>query len=1022
MLYENELFYRFLIMYWRFSPLFKGFCFPSRNLQFNRYLSKATTYNDSVQTAKIIRNDVNFREDSEIEGFKINRVVKIPDFQCSLIQLSHISTGAKYAHVQRNDNNNAFSVAFRTTPFDSTGLPHILEHLVLFGSEKYPCKDPFFKMLNRSLATFLNAMTYPDFTMYPFATQNFTDYFNLMSVYLDAVFRPKLRQHDFKLEGWRLEHEDVNDFKSPIVFKGVVFNEMKGVYSENQNIFMEKMLNFLLPSHTYGVNSGGNPLQIPNLTHEKLVSFHRNHYHPSNARFYSYGNFNLVDQLKFINEKYLQYYDNHPDLCENTAVPLEPRWKQPIKKFISGKYDPLSIDAEKQSVLAVAYLCGDIRDVHQLFVTKVVSQLMIEGPTSPFYKNLIKPDIGCAYSPGTGYDTHTRDTTFSVGLQGIHQNDFDKVEKIIYDTLDECVREGFGKANVENILHGAELSVKHQSSNFGLNLLFSIAPLWNHDGDIADALNISQHISKFRNDLKTKHYLQQVVDQYFKSNTHRLILAMSPDQQYDHKMKKQEADLLESKLSGMSKSDLQEIYKIGLQLREEQNCKEDLSCLPSLKISDIDKEIKKVDLFIPSEIPAQICTVPTNGITYFRSILNIVDVPDNLKSMIPLFTQVVSQMGTKKYDYGTFDQMVQNKTAGLNFSTHVIDNVDNLGEFEEGLILGSHCLDKNTESMFDLWSMLFNEVNLTDLNRFSTLVRNIAGDLTNDVAGSGHLYAMLNSASRVSSSAFRMEQFGGLTYIKKMKEIANNEDPTAALNDMKKIAIIVLNKKRIRCSLNSSLENRVAFETLEKFLSKIPGEYSQNVESTVLVDNVSSNYHFVLPFDVNYVAKAVPAVPYNHSDFASLRVLCKLLSTKYLLPLIRERFGAYGAGAKLSSGGSIQFFSYRDPNNVETADIFDQSGEWVLKNEFTDDDIDEAKLGIFRDIDAPIPPSEEGMRCFANGVSDEIFLEHRLKLLGVNREALLIVALKYLNDLTTNSKVIIGPESKKTDSWDKVNL
>ncbi|XP_065212088.1 presequence protease, mitochondrial [Planococcus citri] len=1010
-------------MYWRASPVLKNL-FSLRNLRVDRRFSRTTPLRTCVQMGKTaaVQTDADFKEGSEIEGFRVNRVVKIPDFHCNLIQLDHTGTGAKYVHVQRNDNNNAFSIAFRTTPFDSTGLPHILEHLVLFGSEKYPCRDPFFKMLNRSLATFLNAMTYPDFTMYPFATQNYTDYYNLMSVYLDAVFRPKLRQHDFKLEGWRLEHEDVTDSKSPIIFKGVVFNEMKGVYSDNQNIFMEKVLNFVLPSHTYGVNSGGNPLEIPNLTHDKLVDFHRNHYHPSNARIYSYGNFNLVDRLKFINEQYLQYYDNCPDLGEKTVVPLEPRWKQPTKKNIAGKHDPLATDVEKQSVLGVTYLCNDVRDVHQLFVGKVVSQLMIEGPTSPFYKKLIEPDIGCGYSPGTGYDAHTRDATFSVGLQGIHRNDFEKVEKIIYDTMDECVQQGFDQANVENILHGAELSIKHQSSNFGLNLLFSIAPIWNHDGDIADALNISKHISQFRNDLKNKHYLREVVDQYFKSNNHRLILTMSPDQHYEENIKKQETDLLQAKLSGLSESQLQEIYKIGLELREEQNRKEDLSCLPSLKISDINEDIKKVDLVVPPKVPVQLCTVPTNGVTYFRSLLNTVDVPDDLKSLIPLFAQIISQMGTETYEYGVFDQMVQNKTAGLNFSTHIIDSVDKPGEFEENLILGSHCLDKNTENMFDLWSMLFNESNLTDLNRFSTLVRNIAGDLANDVAGSGHLYATLHAASHVSPSAFRMEQFGGLTYIKKMKEIANNEDLTPTLKKMKKIAAIVLNKNRIRCALNLSPENDRGFGSLEKFLSRVPGDYTNSVKSTLPLNNSFSTYHFVLPFEVNYVAKALPAVPYNHPDFAVLRVLCKLVTTKYLLPLIRERFGAYGAGAKLSSGGCIQFFSYRDPNNTETVDIFDGVGEWVYKNEFSEADIDEAKLGVFRDIDAPTPPSEEGMRWFANGVSDEVFSQHRSRLLNVNRDSLALAAYKYLDPLTirVSSAVIIGPDSKKTDSWNKV--
>lgn len=1006
-------------MIWRINTISKKLFSTISGVRQSRNFSKTSRFRECVQPNRSSVNE-NFKEGSEVEGFRVSQVVKIPDFHCTLIKLNHIGTGAQYAHIERNDNNNSFSIAFRTTPFDSTGLPHILEHLVLFGSEKYSCRDPFFKMLNRSLATFLNAMTYPDFTMYPFATQNHTDYYNLMSVYLDAVFRPKLRESDFKLEGWRLEHDDVFDAKSPIIFKGVVFNEMKGVYSDSQNIFMESAMNGVLPSHTYGVNSGGNPLEIPNLTHQKLVQFHRDHYHPSNARIYSYGNFNLVDHLKFVNEHYLQYYTHRPEYAEKTAVPLEPRWSEPKRKHIYCKDDPLAPDSDKQSVLGVTYLCGDVRDVHELFVAKVVSQLMIEGPSSPFYKNLIEPDIGAGYAPTTGYDAHTRDTTFSVGLQGINKKDFDKVEQIIYNTLEECVQFGFDDGNIENILHGAELSVKHQGANFGLNLLFSVAPLWNHDGDLANALSISEHISKFRKSLQDKYYLQKVVDEYFKSNNHRFVLTMSPDTEYEEKQKEKEVRLLKSKLSEMSEQNLQDVYKIGIELREEQNRKEDLSCLPSLKISDISKQIKTADLDLYPGIPTQVCTLPTNGVTYFRSMLSIVDVPDYLKDLIPLFAQVVSQMGTRHFDYRVFDQLVLNKTTGLNFTSHVIESTSKHGEFEDGLLIGSHCLDKNTESMFDLWSTLFNEVNLNDINRFSTLVRNIAGDLANDVAGSGHLYAMLNASSRVSPSGFRMEQFGGLTYIKKMKEIANSDDLTPVLENIKKIAEIMLNKNRIRCSLNLSPENDKALDSLRKFLSEISGAYVSPVNSTLPVENIPSNYHYVLPFNVNYVAKAIPTVPYSHSDFPILRVLCKLLTAKYLLPLIRERFGAYGAGVKMSTGGTVQFYSYRDPNTLKTADIFDESGDWILKNEFTDEDIDEAKLGVFRDIDAPTTPSEEGMRLFANGVSDELFAEHRLRILAVNRETLLIVALKYLNDLSTYSKVIIGPETKYTDSWDKI--
>ncbi|KAJ9584248.1 hypothetical protein L9F63_021410 [Diploptera punctata] len=238
------------------------------------------------------------KEGQEVEGFVVQQISEVPEFRLFVYRLFHSDTGAQYIHIHRDDSNNAFSIGFRTTPNDSTGLPHILEHTTLCGSQSYPCRDPFFKMLNRSLATFMNAMTGPDYTMYPFATQNSQDYNNLMSVYLDAVLRPQLRESDFRQEGWRLEHEDLNDPKSPIIIKGVVFNEMKGVFSENQSLFEQQLLNNILPSHTYGFVSGGDPLVIPNLTYQDLKAFHTKYYSPGNSRIYSYGNFPLIEHLK----------------------------------------------------------------------------------------------------------------------------------------------------------------------------------------------------------------------------------------------------------------------------------------------------------------------------------------------------------------------------------------------------------------------------------------------------------------------------------------------------------------------------------------------------------------------------------------------------------------------------------------------------------------------------------------------------------------------------------------------------
>lgn len=423
------------------------------------------------------------------------------------------------------------------------------------------------------------------------------------------------------MEGWRLEHEDVHDPQSPIVFKGVVFNEMKGVFSENQNLFMENLLNNLLPSHTYGVCSGGNPSVIPQLTYEMLVDFHQRHYHPSNCRLYSYGNFDFLEHLKFVDQNYLKGYTHCESYAQRTVVPPEPRWPQARRRHIQGRVDPLAADPAKQSTIAVSYACSDVRDVYESFVLKVVAQLLTDGPNASFYKTLIEPNIGSGYAPGTGFDAQTRDTTFTVGLQGVAERDLATVEALVQQMLEGCARDGFVRKNIENILHGIELSIRHQGSDFGLQLMFGVSPLWNHDGDVAAALRTSEHVATFRRHLdEDPTYLQKVVQKYFLDNTHRLVLTMSPDEQYEVKLQAQEAELLQQKLAQLDEAERKRVYDIGLELLRDQEQPQDVSCLPTLKIEDISEHCDFLELTATSSagIPLQLCSVPTNKVTYFR--------------------------------------------------------------------------------------------------------------------------------------------------------------------------------------------------------------------------------------------------------------------------------------------------------------------------------------------------------------------------------------------------------------------
>ncbi|XP_050470828.1 presequence protease, mitochondrial isoform X2 [Bombus huntii] len=978
-----------------------------RNVAFS-----ATKYDRNVT-----ESDVNkFKNGQIIHGFIVDEIAKIDEVYLTAVRLTHLGTGAQYLHLARDDSNNVFSVGFRTTPKDSTGLPHILEHTTLCGSERYPCRDPFFKMLRRSLATFMNAMTGPDYTIYPFSTQNLKDYRNLQSVYLDSVFKPNLRELDFKQEGWRLEHADVNDKNSPIIFKGVVFNEMKGVFNENQTILAEKLLNLILPNHTYAVISGGDPLVIPTLRYVDLLNFHQIYYHPSNSRFYSYGNFPLEDHLKFINDRYLFLMDKID--TSMSKVPSEKRWNNPKKEHITCRPDPMAPDSSRQGSIAIGYLCNDITDIQKNFEINILSQLLLKGPNSAFFKALVESKLGTAFGPMTGFDSQCKDTMFVVSLLGVKPEDFEKVDKTFNETVQKVVEEGFMEDHVEAVLHSIELQLKHQTSNFGLQLLFSLTPLWNHNGDLIQSMRINKAIRKFREGIKNNpKYLQELVKAYLMDNNHRLTLTMLPYEKYDHEKEAAEHELLESKLKQLSKEELDQIYIDGKILLEEQKKEEDVNVLPTLEIKDIKADVERYKLedMKVVGVPLQVATEPTNGVCYYRGILGTQDLAQELKPLLPLFNNIISKMGTKNYDYRNFDQMIRLKTGGLNFMNHIVEHKNSLLQYEEGVLIESYCLDRNVNDMWKLWLELFNNVQLSDIERFTTLVKINAADLINGIADLGHTYAMSSAASLVSPVTKFKETLSGLQYVSNMKKITQMSDLNPVLSQMQEISDYILNKQHLRSAINLCTNNKdMILESISEFYSSLKGT-PQNTYTFTHGQNIEmedSAIHYVLPYAVNYTAKAILTVPYTNPDFASLRVLSKLITSLYLHPEIREKGGAYGGGAILLSDGIFTFYSYRDPNSTRTLDLFDKAYEFLLKYPLSQSDIDEAKLGIFQHLDAPVSPSNRGMIKFRYNVTDDDIQEQRKRLKAVTKDQLMHVGTKYLQPDQKHIRVgraLIGP-------------
>lgn len=1015
-------------------------------LQKLRYVS----FNGQQQTWRLKSTSareraLQYQPGQKVHGFTVREVVTVPDLFLTAVKLSHDKTGAQYLHAARDDSNNLFSVQFRTTPMDSTGVPHILEHTVLCGSEKYPCRDPFFKMLNRSLSTFMNAFTASDYTMYPFSTQNGKDFQNLLSVYLDAVFFPCLREQDFWQEGWRLENENPSDPSSPLVFKGVVFNEMKGAFSDNERVYAQHLQNKLYPDHTYSVVSGGEPLAIPDLTWEQLKQFHATHYHPSNARFFTYGDLPLENHLKQIQEEALAKFER---IDPNTEVPSQPHWSSPREDHVTCSPDALAPDPARQNTLCVSYLLGDITDTFEGFTLSLLSSLMISGPNSPFYKSLIEPKIGTDFSSVVGYDGSTKEASFSVGLQGMAEEDTEKVKEIISQTINDIIENGFEEERIEALLHKIEIQMKHQSTNFGLSLASYIASSWNHDGDPVELLRISESVAKFRQSLKENpRFLQDKVKHYFKENTHRLTLSMSPDDTYLEKQAKAEEEKLHRKIEALSDIDRKEIYEKGLELLAAQSKTQDASCLPALKVSDIEPTIPftTVQMSSAGGVPVQYCEQPTNGLVYFRAMCSLNTLPEDLRLYVPLFCSVITKMGCGGLDYRQQAQQMELRTGGMSVSTQVIPDSTQLDSFEQGILLFSSCLERNLPHMFDLWSDIFNKPHFDNEERLRVLVMMSAQELANGISYSGHMYAVTRAGRHLTPAGDLQETFGGMDQVKFMKRIAEMSDLTQVIRTLPRIKKHLLNPANMRCAVNTTPQKMSDTATqLESFMKDVAANRKERkpvraniIEKPLDPQNDSGpsrklisdqNFQpcqmktfFQLPFPVNFVSESIRTVPFSHEDYASLCLLARMMTAKFLHGEIREKGGAYGGGARMGGGGLFSFYSYRDPNSVQTLSAFHKGVEWAKSGQFTQQDIDEAKLSVFSAVDSPVAPADKGMGLFLSGVTDEMKQSHRERLFAVNHKNLVDVAERYLCvGQRTSGVAILGPENdaiKKDPSW-----
>ncbi|MDT8379699.1 MAG: insulinase family protein [Desulfotignum sp.] len=944
-----------------------------------------------------------------INNYEIEAVTPLPIINSTLIKLVHDKTRARHFHISNQDKENTFSVIFRTVPTDSTGVAHILEHTVLCGSRNFNVRDPFFSMIKRSLSTFMNAFTASDWTMYPFSSQNEKDYFNLMDVYLDAAFFPKIDELSFKQEGCRL---DLDPTQNPeLVYKGVVYNEMKGAMSSPGQVIGRALLQSLYPDTTYSNNSGGDPLEIPKLTWQDLKAFHSRYYHPSNAQFYTYGNLPLEKTLAFIHDTVLNYFDY---LGVDSQVPAQPRWQTPREDTHTYAYsDTESLNKKYQG--CVAWLTCDVKDAFEVLVLTILEQILIGNAASPLRKALIDSNLGSALADASGFEPDNRDAMFAVGLKDIEKNAVPQVESIIFSTLQDLVKYGIDPDLIESAIHQIEFYRKEITNTpypFGIKLLLSIAGTLIHEGDPVSCINIDADLDRLHQALDKGGFLEEKLKTYFIDNPHRVLFTLAPDPNLESDTEHQIKEELKTILQGLSQKDLEKIRQDALRLEKLQEEQEDLSVLPTLELTDVPSEI---EIITPDPLDqvkhATSYDKATSGILYFTCPMGAGHVAPSLFPLVPFFCRAFTNTGTRNQSYVKMAEKIDRFTGGVTLSPFSGSYFDKEADSHVFLALQGKALDRNVSSLFDIVQEFVLEYGYSDLDRLKNLLLQYLAGMESSIVATGHRYAISLSSRHLSMASHINEIWHGIAQYQNIKQFTRNmTDPDTArpalerlATDLGTMAEVLLRKDNFKPAVIGHPDAiRQADQSIGQMLAALPdGSRPAFFTPDIPRETEAPRDGWMTNTAVSFVGQSFKTVGITHEDAPGLAVISKILRSLFLHREIREKGGAYGGFAIYNTEeGIFSFGSFRDPHITRTLDVYDKACEYIMKGDYTQTDVKEAILQVCSDIDKPETPGPAAMKAFYRDIArltDEIRRRFKDQLLQLDKNRVTAIAQKHFD-------------------------
>jgi len=958
----------------------------------------------------------------KLEAYELIRTEELPDVNSVGYVLKHKKSGARIALVSNDDDNKTFYIGFRTTPSDDTGVAHIIEHTVLCGSRKFPVKDPFVELVKGSLNTFLNAMTYPDKTVYPVASCNDKDFQNLMDVYLDAVFYPNIYKYKqiFEQEGWHYEMENAED---DLQINGVVYNEMKGAYSSSESILDRKIYTVLFPENTYSKDSGGDPESIPSLTYEDYLDFHRKYYHPSNSYIYLYGDMDGAEKLDWLDKEYLSHFENNE---VDSAINYQTSFDE--MKVEYGKYPISSEDTmEDNTYLSYNLVVADTLDSELYVAFELLDDVLLEMPGAPVKEALLKEGIG--QDIYCGLDNGILQPVFSFLAKNANVEDKDRFLEIINEVLKEQAESKLDHQAILASINASEF--KYREADFGQYPKGLIYGLEIHDSWLYDDEAVYNHLKEaeiFDILKKRVHegYFEELIKKYLLNNSHSALVILEPDQELGEKTEKELREKLDAHKASLSAEEITEIVEHTAFLKkyqEEPSSQEDLLKIPMLKREDLKKEIAPLindERYIGDNL-VLFHNTSTNGIIYAEFLFDVSFVEEQDLPYLGLLKHCLGFMDTEAHTYNELATFINMQTGSIGMGLHSYTDNDDIMKCHQKLSFKAKVLNSQIDNVVPLAREILFTTKLSDEKRLKDIISEDVSKLQSVISSSGHTASFTRALSYFAPGYRFQEQTSGIDYFRVMSEVDKNFDEMKddIVNKMYELLKKILVRNNFVISITCDEEGyTLALPRLEEFVNGL--DTREDLPAAEYTYE-QKNEGFMDASQIQYVSRVGNYRKHGIEYSGAMRVLKVILSYDYLWINVRVKGGAYGCSGNLLRNGNGYFTSYRDPGLKETNEIYEGIPEYLRNFEVDERDMTKYIIGTMSDMDVPLTPSTKGSRslhAYFSNITEEFLKKEREEALNTTVEDIRALAPAVEAILSENNLCVIGNETKLRDNKD----